>query len=609
MLKNKLFAGAIFALALFVAGTVSAAYTFPSKIDTLQEKKDVQTVLNMSGANLTVDGVLGAKSISAIKTFQGSKNLEVDGLIGPMTRAALEAASVAGGTVVSTVPGCSAGALFSATTGAACTTVSTTVPGCTAGALFSATTGASCAGGTTVVVAGPLTGGAGAINTSVVTTDVNSYLVEGQADSKVLGFKVQATDSDVKISNLKVTLNHGTSAGSSYLDRYAANVSVWMNGVKVGSALATDFSKDVSGLYSKSIALDNAVVRMGVNNKATFYVTVTGAANIDSTDMSAVWNILVDNFRFQDATGVIMSFTPSTALTSNLTVKDINGTGDVKLVISKETSSPIAQTVKVSNTASTSDIPMLVFKLKNTGADMTFDAMSFTVNASTSPLAMIGELTLKEGGNTVATWTPTSATTGAQTVTFSLDNTYNLPKDSTKTFTVVAKINDIDNFTAGTLTVSYLSASYEVASTRTTLTSVSGSAVGETQTFFSTGAAVKFVSESYTAAVSGTNPTEGSVAITFTVEAVGDNDVVINENGSDVVTTLTQGGTPLAQTTGNTIVAESGITATGGLFTVSSGDVKTFTVTRRFSYVPGFVVMTLNSVDGSLVSNVKTAAH
>ncbi len=281
----------------------------------------------------------------------------------------------------------------------------------------------------------------------------------------------------------------------------------------------------------------------------------------------------------------------------------------VALTVSKETSSPIAQTVKVSNTASTSDIPMLVFKLKNTGADMTFDAMSFKVDASTSPLAMIGELTLKEGGNTVATWTPTSATTGPQTVTFNLDNTYKIPEDSTKIFTVVAKINDIDNFTAGTLDVSYLSASYEITNTKTILASVSGSAVGETQTFFSTGAAVKFVSEAYTAAVSGTSPTEGSIAITFTVEAVGDNDVVIKENGSNVLNTLVLGAGVDTQNTLNTIVTESGVSALAGNFTVSSGDVKTFTVTRRFSYAPGFVILTLNSVAGSTVSNVKTAAH
>ena len=94
MLKNKLFASA-FVLALVLGASVASAYSFPNTIDTKQEKKDVQTVLNMvTGSTLTVDGVLGAKSIAAVKAFQTMKGLTpVDGKIGPMTRAALTAFS------------------------------------------------------------------------------------------------------------------------------------------------------------------------------------------------------------------------------------------------------------------------------------------------------------------------------------------------------------------------------------------------------------------------------------------------------------------------------------------------------------------------------------
>ena len=104
-MNKKLFAGAFALAAVLVAGSVSAAYTFPNKIDTKQEKKDVQSVLNMNGASLTVDGVFGAKTTAAVKAFQTSKKLTADGLIGPMTRAALEAAQVAGSTTGSTSTG------------------------------------------------------------------------------------------------------------------------------------------------------------------------------------------------------------------------------------------------------------------------------------------------------------------------------------------------------------------------------------------------------------------------------------------------------------------------------------------------------------------------
>ncbi len=55
---------------------------------------NIQTLLNkVQGSRLSVDGVLGILTISAIVTFQGSKGLVPDGMPGPKTLAALEAAA------------------------------------------------------------------------------------------------------------------------------------------------------------------------------------------------------------------------------------------------------------------------------------------------------------------------------------------------------------------------------------------------------------------------------------------------------------------------------------------------------------------------------------
>ena len=51
----------------------------------------VQAKLNALGANppLNVDGQNGPKTIAAVKAFQNAKGLQVDGVVGAMTLAAL----------------------------------------------------------------------------------------------------------------------------------------------------------------------------------------------------------------------------------------------------------------------------------------------------------------------------------------------------------------------------------------------------------------------------------------------------------------------------------------------------------------------------------------
>ncbi len=51
----------------------------------LQMCKDMQTALNKSGAGLVIDGLVGSKTITAIKKYQSSHGLVADGIIGEKT--------------------------------------------------------------------------------------------------------------------------------------------------------------------------------------------------------------------------------------------------------------------------------------------------------------------------------------------------------------------------------------------------------------------------------------------------------------------------------------------------------------------------------------------
>lgn len=81
------------ALAAAVAG-VSVPKPYPGKLIKYGSKgsdvKWVQTQLNrLRGAGLVVDGDFGAKTLAAVKSFQRSRRLRVDGIVGPVTWAAL----------------------------------------------------------------------------------------------------------------------------------------------------------------------------------------------------------------------------------------------------------------------------------------------------------------------------------------------------------------------------------------------------------------------------------------------------------------------------------------------------------------------------------------
>lgn len=56
-----------------------------------------QCLLNEHGASLAVDGVFGAKTDAAVRSFQGDKGLDVDGIVGPKTWAALTEGNDDGG--------------------------------------------------------------------------------------------------------------------------------------------------------------------------------------------------------------------------------------------------------------------------------------------------------------------------------------------------------------------------------------------------------------------------------------------------------------------------------------------------------------------------------
>jgi peptidoglycan hydrolase-like protein with peptidoglycan-binding domain len=54
-----------------------------------EDVRALQTLLNQDGASLTVDGILGRDTESAVRRFQNEHGLADDGIVGPLTWSAL----------------------------------------------------------------------------------------------------------------------------------------------------------------------------------------------------------------------------------------------------------------------------------------------------------------------------------------------------------------------------------------------------------------------------------------------------------------------------------------------------------------------------------------
>ncbi len=614
-MKTKSILGFVGIVAALAFATSAMAATFSTNLtvgSTGADVKALQVVLNASAdTQVSASGVgsagnessyFGALTKAAVIKFQLKNGISpAVGYVGSITRAVLNG-TTAVVVVAPTTPAASALCPNGMTLASNCATA----PATAVVAVALCPNGMTLASNCTSAVVAAVVSGAGDMSVVEISTDVKNHLVEGRADVKGLGFKIEAKDSDIKVTNMKIVMTH-SEAGPTYLDRYASDVSVWMNGAKVATVLASEFNKDSTGVYSKSIALANAIVKKGISNKATFYITTSGISNIDSADMDAWWTVKVQDFRFVDGTGVMMTYQPDPTIENLLTVKDITTVGDVTLVISKGSASPLAQNIQVSNTSSTPDVLLLEIKVKSTGAAMTFDALNISLSTDAEFMSnILGDLRLMDGTTQLASFSSASTTADSEVVTFNLDSTYTISAGATKTFKVVARINDVDNFEEGeSLTASYLSTTrFEVESTRTEIEE-DGSAIGEPQTFFSKGAIVKFVSDSYVPGVDGAN---GTISLTFTVTVFGENDIVISSTDTEgptaVMATVT-GPTPV-----DSIVTSSSLVVDiNGDFTVAAGDTKTFTLSKKIEVPTGFVSLKIDSVAGTTVSNVKTRTY
>lgn len=574
------------ALAFVAASSVSAAYVHTMTLKMGMSNSQVmslQQTLNANGFVVATAGAgspgmesmyFGAKTKAAVMAFQAAKGLTADGVVGPMSGAALAALTGSGSGSGSGLPA-----------------------GCTSTVGYSPTTGQPCNGsGSGSGSSGPLAGTDGSISTVTELTQYASEEVgEGQDNVKVLGMDVETTnDGDILIRSVKVSFDPAGNTGSDNLDDYLDGVSVWMGSTKVGSADVEDFSQDSNDIWSRTITLSNAVVRADDTEK--FYVAVDSANTIDSGDISGdSWTVDIENIRYEDGSGVVTTDTDSgdiNGMDVPIAFVTFSAASDTELKLSTHSDNPEAGIVVASNTGTTDNVILLKGEIELEGdSDVVIDEFPVTFAPTTSNFnTIVSSIKIKIGGEEFSESVPSIAAGATASITFdNLDLT--VDAGDTIDFEVIAEIADTDDFTAGsTVTASVTStnrAAIDVENEQgdnLTAGERSGTIGGEALEFRANGIAVTLVSTSATKSASDTNDGDSATfTIKFKVQAIGD-DMYVATTASTAgamnnLYSVDYSGTATLTDVSAVLVNNTDTTVTSGLYLIEEGESETFTLT------------------------------
>lgn len=579
-MKSKFF---IAALALGFASIASAAVTV-ADMGTMTLRRGstgtpvmkMQEALNAcTGSTLVLDGKFGPATTGIVKSFQASKGLVQDGLVGPKTKAMFAECSM-----------------------------TPVTPGTTP---------------TTPVVSG----------TEGILTSVNklgSYnstkVMEGDKDKVVFGFDAMARDSSQVVDGLVVAFQNTHVDGTPALStsnkkflQYASDVSVWLDGKEIGRKAATAYSDDANDVYVYRFTGMKGSIAAGA--KGQILIAVSGNTSIDSTNAThEAWKVNVGT-SVSGAANFVSAVSPNgryrdygSALAQSTMDFQKAGTtsSDQKFKVTTAASNPLAQTVQVSNTSDTNEVLLAAFDAKAENAAMKVQRVPVVLTATNGGAdavapdvqAIVSSVTLYADGKAIETRSITTSGASA-TVTFGFDTRLQqlIASNSTVKFEVKAKINDIENTgvastdldngdkikasaDSSTMTVELDNAMGDTVANKT------GSLTGSDMTLRSEGVQVTMGVATSTAT---TNNLGEILSRTYTVPVsvkAFDSTVYLGQVAAEAATTTTaqsiayqvegSNGTALA-TTANATFTSTDAPVEGSAYRVDSGATRNFTLT------------------------------
>ncbi|KKW43157.1 MAG: hypothetical protein UY97_C0001G0121 [Parcubacteria group bacterium GW2011_GWB1_57_6] len=525
-------------------------------------------------------GYFGMQTKAAVAAWQAASGVSpAVGYFGPISRAAFTLGNTAGGATGGT----------------------STVPGCLPGYAFSPATGQSCAAGS---VSG-LTGLGRLTNISSLG-DVSSDLDEGDATTAVMGVSADATGGDVAIQRVDAEFTIASSGGSSNLNKYVSDVSLWLGSTKLASMDPALGDKDGRAWTYRFSGLSNAIIKSGATGNIYVKVTPVESIGADEDGDTITVDLDANSVRAVGGDGISDTYVADDTISGQTFTVSSSDAGT--LTITAANDNPTASQVTTAST-STNGVKLLSFnmKAKNTNAVVTDVVASFGTSDDNLN-DVISTVYLNKGSTVLKSKTLSTGTYG--TITFS-DVNQTISKDSTENYTITA---DLKGQTAAlyvdgtTIVASTTTTGWDVSDVNGATVTPSAAAVGNTMTLTGQGISVALngtpSSTLITAADPATTNSEDvrQFTIPFKVTA-GDDDIYVSgATGTGEIayaTTTTSTGSSTDQGTANLSVGDtvSG-DLVGSYYKVLAGTTRNFTLNVTYTATDdGYTGLQLSSIN------------
>ena len=512
--------------------TTTTTLTFTRNLTIGSRGADVislQTWLISKGYSIPAGatGYFGVQTRAAVASYQVAKGIiPPAGYFGPITRGII-AGDIAGGGSTSTVPGCAPGALYSSTTGASCKAPTSTVPGCFPGALYSPTTGQSCTSSNSGSTNGITTIGVeGSINIEKESAGIRTTIYEGDVKAPLLGVRIEAKDSDVNFSRVRVNLGTTTDSYNRQFSRVyliddtrtvLASRDLNSTSVTRVSGSPTEYYVTLSGF--------NSLIKK--NMKRSYTVAFDAYPSISSTYRTGSYTMSFygsDAIRVTDGAGLDQYSTGANNITQTFNIS-ANLSDSALLTVSTDPAVRKATTIVANQGANNNEKDkeeIGSFRLLAEKDDVLLRDINVTVSNTATSSASVQTLYLYDGSTAIAT-----ASGDSNGIFHFTSINQSISRDAYKTITIKA---DFRSVTSGAVVkvgaVTVVSAESKGSGrTLTTLSTLSAGA-GEAMNIVANGVAISAASPSINIVTSkdtNGNTTEAHLSATYnmTITAVG----------------------------------------------------------------------------------------
>ncbi|MBX4181257.1 peptidoglycan-binding protein [Candidatus Parcubacteria bacterium] len=404
---------------------------------------------------------------------------------------------------------------------------------------------------------------------------------EGDTKKAVLGIKLEAKTSDIKVERIKLDLDetgNTATADSAFYNKVASRIYVMDGSTVLGSAdLNSSTVVDESGEISITISGFGYVVPKDSTRVLT--IAVDAKSSWDAAYDGDTWTVGVatDGVRGVDGAGVNQYGPSASGAFLNTFTSEGELAESATLAIATASDSPVTGQNIASQGSGENELDgltVLKFTARAEKDDVTITDAVVSITRGGAGVATATTAYLYDGSTLVGSATVAGTSATAMSATFS-DIDYLVPVNTTKTLTVKL---DIDSAAAAADTfLASVAATTGITAERSTGDAVSetGSATGETQYVRNAGPifTLKSANVTYTPAQGGVSAATSTAKATFVIgiTAVGGDIVFGTQSASSTFNIATfKGSTKTVFVNGSTtnfVIPSSGVITTGLLST------------------------------------------